>query len=80
MNQETKPKDPEGKVPNSVDREVLTEDYVRFVSHIAADIAEQRASRRENVYRAILGLVFGAIAFLGYSSITSVKDDPESVR
>ena len=69
------------ELPESVSPQanVFAEEYVRYVSHLAADIADQKASRRENVYLAVFVVILAGLTLVGYSSISSMREDVATI-
>ena len=50
-------------------------DYARYLADYAARLADEKASKREGVYRSVFGVLLTLLAFLGYTNISSLKHD-----
>lgn len=57
---------------------VSNQQFVDYIAHQAAQIADEKAVRRENTYRTLFGVTIGVLAFLGYSNWSSLEENLES--
>lgn len=50
-------------------------EYAKYLANLAGEMAEEKAKKRETAWHSGIAIVFGALAFLGYSNLSSMKGE-----